>query len=155
MRQTLSWLCLVSLARSKHVARRPDGTEYSARTMERVWRVLGEFPVIDGHNDFPMAIRDLFHNDIEAVNFDHDLTQVLFFLSQILKQEDKWHQCEVSYFTFDGLGLNLPHLYSHILMRLQNFSYYYIFQEAPWNDFYMNHCDLPRMREGQMGGQFW
>ena len=76
MRQILSLLCLVSLACSKQVARRPDGTEYSARTMERVWRVLGEFPVIDGHNDFPMAIRDLFHNDIEAVNFDHDLTQV-------------------------------------------------------------------------------
>ena len=24
-----------------------------------------------------MAIRDLFHNDIDGVNFDHDLTQVL------------------------------------------------------------------------------
>ena len=86
----LASLCLVSPAWSRHVARRPDGTEYSAATMERVWRVLAEFPVIDGHNDFPMAIRDLFHNDIDAVNFDHDLTQVLFVLSQILKLEDKW-----------------------------------------------------------------
>ena len=76
MRQLLPLLCLVSLASSRHVARRPDGSVYSTRTMERVWRVLGEFPVVDGHNDFPMAIRDLFHNDIQSVNFDHDLTQV-------------------------------------------------------------------------------
>ena len=116
MRQLLPLLCLVSLASSRHVARRPDGSVYSARTMERVWRVLGEFPVVDGHNDFPMAIRDLFHNDIQSVNFDHDLTQV------------------------DLKNVNISNL---------------IFQEAPWADYWANHCDLPRMREGQMGGQFW
>jgi len=70
--------------------------------MERVWRVLGEHPVIDGHNDFPMAIRSLFNNDIDQINFDHDLTQ-----------------------------------------------------EAPWNTYWANHCDLPRMKKGGMGGQFW
>ena len=42
----------------------------------QVWRVLDKYPVIDGHNDFPMAIRDLFHNDMDSVNMDHDLTQV-------------------------------------------------------------------------------
>ena len=70
--------------------------------MERVMRVLGEHPVIDGHNDFPMAIRSLFQNDIGKVNFDHDLTQ-----------------------------------------------------EEPWASYWSNHCDLPRMRQGGMGGQFW
>ena len=28
-------------------------------------------------------------------------------------------------------------------------------QEAPWDTYWANHCDLPRMRAGQMGGQFW
>jgi len=70
--------------------------------VERVLRVLGEYPVIDGHNDFPMAIRDLFHNDIDSVNFDHDLTA-----------------------------------------------------EEPWSSYSYNHCDLPRMKKGHMGGQFW
>ena len=38
--------------------------------------MLDKYPVIDGHNDFPMAIRDLFHNDMDSVNMDHDLPQV-------------------------------------------------------------------------------
>merc|ERR1719234_1994422 len=99
MKALLLIVSLSCLTQSKYVT---DTSPWRPETMERVWRMLGQYPVIDGHNDFPMAIRDLFHNDIDAVNFDHDLTQ-----------------------------------------------------EAPWNDFYMNHCDLPRMREGQMGGQFW
>ena len=40
--------------------------------------MLDKYPVIDGHNDFPMAIRDLFHNDMDSVNMDHDLTQVCY-----------------------------------------------------------------------------
>merc|ERR1719347_1008298 len=28
-------------------------------------------------------------------------------------------------------------------------------QEEPWASFYANHVDLPRMRKGKMGGQFW
>ena len=40
--------------------------------------MLDKYPVIDGHNDFPMAIRDLFHNDMDSVNMDHDLTQVSY-----------------------------------------------------------------------------
>ena len=70
--------------------------------MERVYRVLGEYPVIDGHNDFPMGIRSLLKNDVDQLNFDHDLTQ-----------------------------------------------------EEPWASYWANHVDLPRMRKGQMGGQFW
>jgi len=71
-------------------------------TMDRVNRVLDQYPVIDGHNDFPMAIRDLVRNNISNVPFEKDLTQ-----------------------------------------------------EEPWASFYANHVDLPRMRKGKMGGQFW
>ena len=28
-------------------------------------------------------------------------------------------------------------------------------QEEPWASYNKNHVDLPRMRKGQMGGQFW
>merc|ERR1712209_237494 len=72
MRTLLLILVLVSLPVEKFVF--PNQGEYKQETVERVLRVLGEHPVIDGHNDFPMAIRDLFHNDIDSVNFDHDLT---------------------------------------------------------------------------------
>ena len=74
----------------------------SQETMERVYRVLGEYPVIDGHNDFAMGLRSQLRNNVEQLNFDHDLTQ-----------------------------------------------------EEPWASYYANHVDLPRMRKGQMGGQFW
>ena len=70
--------------------------------MERVYRVLGEYPVIDGHNDFATGLRSQLRNNVEQLNFDHDLTQ-----------------------------------------------------EAPWASYYANHVDLPRMRKGKMGGQFW
>ena len=97
--KTILFLSLLSLSLSKYVN---VNKQWRAETMERVWRVLGEHPVIDGHNDFPMAIRSLFNNDIDQINFDHDLTQ-----------------------------------------------------EAPWNTYWANHCDLPRMKKGGMGGQFW
>ena len=100
MRTLLLILVFVSLSVEKFVF--PNQGEYSQETVERVLRVLGEYPVIDGHNDFPMAIRDLFHNDIDSVNFDHDLTA-----------------------------------------------------EEPWSSYSYNHCDLPRMKKGHMGGQFW
>jgi len=67
-----------------------------------VERVLAEFPVIDGHNDFPMGLRQLLRNDISKLDFDTDLTKV-----------------------------------------------------EPWASYWANHIDLPRMRRGQMGGQFW
>ena len=92
-------LLLVTLCSSKNVI---NNKMWRPETMMRVWKVLDQFPVIDGHNDFPMAIRDLFQNDIASVNFDHDLTQ-----------------------------------------------------EEPWSSYWANHCDLPRMRQGGMGGQFW
>jgi len=28
-------------------------------------------------------------------------------------------------------------------------------QEEPWASFFANHADIPRMRKGKMGGQFW
>ena len=76
--------------------------KHSESTRERVARVLAEFPVIDGHNDFPMGLRQLLRNDISKLDFDSDLTQV-----------------------------------------------------EPWASYWANHIDLPRMRRGQMGGQFW
>jgi len=71
-------------------------------SMDRVLRVLKEFPIIDGHNDFPMGVRSLLNNDVSLLNFDHDLTQ-----------------------------------------------------EEPWASYWANHIDIPRMRKGGMGGQFW
>ena len=41
-----------------------------------IWQVLSEHPVIDGHNDFPMGVRDVLNNDVSKLNFDHDLTKV-------------------------------------------------------------------------------
>ena len=70
--------------------------------MARVNKVLADYPIIDGHNDFPMGVRDLLNNDVSLLNFDHDLTK-----------------------------------------------------EEPWASYYFNHVDIPRMRKGKMGGQFW
>ena len=42
--------------------------------LERVNKVLTDYPIIDGHNDFPMGVRDLLNNDVSLLNFDHDLT---------------------------------------------------------------------------------
>lgn len=69
---------------------------------ERVDRVLSNHPIIDGHNDFPMGVRDVLNNDVSKLNFDHDLTK-----------------------------------------------------EEPWASYSLNHIDIPRMRKGKMGGQFW
>jgi len=76
--------------------------QYTETTQARIERILTEFPVIDGHNDFPMGIRELLRNDISKLDFDSDLTIV-----------------------------------------------------EPWASYWANHIDLPRMRKGQMGGQFW
>ena len=70
--------------------------------MTRVNKVLTDYPIIDGHNDFPMGVRDLLNNDVSLLNFDQDLTK-----------------------------------------------------EEPWASYYFNHVDIPRMRKGKMGGQFW
>ena len=78
------------------------GKYNATTTRRRVARVLAEFPVIDGHNDFPMGLRQLLRNDVSKLDFDTDLTQV-----------------------------------------------------EPWASYWANHIDLPRMRKGQMGGQFW
>lgn len=70
--------------------------------MARVSRILSKYPVIDGHNDFPMGIRSLLRNDVTKLRFDEDMTQI-----------------------------------------------------EPWASYWANHVDLPRMRKGGMGGQFW
>ena len=50
--------------------------QYTETTQARIERILTEFPVIDGHNDFPMGIRELLRNDISKLDFDSDLTVV-------------------------------------------------------------------------------
>ena len=97
----MSHLLLFLLAATQ-AASLPGKYNASTTTRRRVARVLAEFPVIDGHNDFPMGLRQLLRNDVSKLDFDTDLTQV-----------------------------------------------------EPWASYWANHIDLPRMRKGQMGGQFW
>merc|ERR1712142_262684 len=47
-------ICLATLAITRNVV---NHGSRSLETMERVYRVLGEYPVIDGHNDFAMGLR--------------------------------------------------------------------------------------------------
>ena len=71
---SLILLCL-SVSSSKFVSS-PGGSERSQQTWERVYRVLGDHPVVDGHNDFPMGVRSLLRNDVwNSLHFDQDLTQ--------------------------------------------------------------------------------
>ena len=102
MNTLTSLLILLSFTASSYSRNVVNHGTRSQETMERVYRVLGEYPVIDGHNDFAMGLRSQLRNNVEQLNFDHDLTQ-----------------------------------------------------EEPWASYYANHVDLPRMRKGQMGGQFW
>jgi len=100
---TLSLILIYLSCSSSKFVSPPGGSERSQQTWERVYRVLGEHPVVDGHNDFPMGVRSLLKNDVwNSLHFDQDLTQ-----------------------------------------------------QEPWSSYWANHCDLPRMRKGQMGGQFW
>ena len=73
---------------------------YSAKTMDRVKKLLTNHPVVDTHNDYPVLIRWEHENNLYQEEFDTDLLK------------------------------KLPHYWS-------------------------NHCDLPRMRKGHVGGQFW
>ena len=56
--------------------------------------------LVFSHNDFPLAIRDIFNNDLEGWNFDSDLSQ-----------------------------------------------------HPKFQDYPMDHTDLPRMKKGRVGGQ--
>merc|ERR1719391_1804860 len=71
-------------------------------TEERVARILANNPLIDGHNDFPLSIRDHASNQMESVPFESDLTKL-----------------------------------------------------EPWASDTMSRTDLPRLRAGKVGGQFW
>ena len=66
---------LTALSHSRNVVNHGSSGNRSLVTIGRVYGVLGEYPVIDGHNDFPMGLRSLLRNDVEQLNFDHDLTQ--------------------------------------------------------------------------------
>jgi len=64
-------------------------------------RILSEYPVVDGHNDFAWSVRDIYQNDLTRLNFNSNLTQ------------DPLWEGEIC------------------------------------------HTDLPKLREGHVGGQFW
>jgi len=105
LRETVRMSCCLLLLLSCLLASleaRVIRSEMNETTAERVSRVLSRYPVIDGHNDFPMGIRNLLKNDVTKLRFDEDTTQI-----------------------------------------------------EPWASYWANHVDLPRMRKGQMGGQFW
>merc|ERR1712179_473365 len=105
LRETVRMSCCLLLLLSCLLASleaRVIRSEMNETTAERVSRVLSRYPVIDGHNDFPMGIRNLLKNDVTRLRFDEDTTQI-----------------------------------------------------EPWASYWANHVDLPRMRKGQMGGQFW
>jgi len=55
---------------------------------EAALQILEQYPVIDGHNDFPLTIRDIFNNDLEGWNFDSDLSQHPKFKDYPMKQTD-------------------------------------------------------------------
>lgn len=73
----------------------------SEESIEIAKAILDETPVIDGHNDFPMALRAILQNDLREFNFDSDLLS-----------------------------------------------------DSRWDAFKsLNHVDLPRIRQGRLGGQ--
>merc|ERR1711872_492239 len=100
----LQLLLLVSAASCRTLTgvNKESSGNFSSSTLDRVNRLLTDFPVIDGHNDFAMGVRRLPRNDVSKLNFDEDLTQ-----------------------------------------------------QEPWASYWANHVDLPRMKKGKMGGQFW
>jgi len=55
---------------------------------EAALQILEQYPVIDGHNDFPLTIREIFNNDLEGWNFDSDLSQHPKFQDYPMKQTD-------------------------------------------------------------------
>ena len=53
----------------EHLAYPPD-------ILAKVDRFLKKYPVIDGHNDLPLAIRLRYNNDVWKFPFNKDLTRV-------------------------------------------------------------------------------
>eukprot|EP00095_Tigriopus_kingsejongensis_P001547 maker-scaffold424_size175595-snap-gene-0.32 protein:Tk01547 transcript:maker-scaffold424_size175595-snap-gene-0.32-mRNA-1 annotation:"dipeptidase 1-like protein" len=84
------------------IAERNDDFKPDQSNLEMALDILNESPVIDGHNDFPLAIRDLFQNDLSQFNFNSNLSQT-----------------------------------------------------DEFKDYPMDHTDLPRLRRGRVGAQFW
>ncbi|XP_042210734.1 dipeptidase 1-like isoform X4 [Homarus americanus] len=64
--------------------------------------ILGEVPLVDGHNDLAMTIRKVVNNQLAQFPFHQDLTKL-----------------------------------------------------EPWASQTSSHTDLPRLRKGHLGGQFW
>ncbi|XP_050421020.1 dipeptidase 1-like [Adelges cooleyi] len=77
-------------------------TSQHEETLEVIRRILGEVPLIDGHNDLPWNIRKFVHNQLMFFNFSSDLKTV-----------------------------------------------------GPWSKSNWSQTDLPRLRKGMVGAQFW
>ncbi|CAL8142721.1 unnamed protein product [Orchesella dallaii] len=99
--RAIAFLALFGIANVIAVPVEIDSKRH-AEFLQRAEEILDRMPVIDGHNDFPMNLRDLAFNDLRRVNFSSDLTQV-----------------------------------------------------EPWASHPYSFTDLPRLRKGKVGGQFW
>ncbi|MCK5377347.1 MAG: hypothetical protein KAJ97_09710, partial [Acidobacteria bacterium] len=68
---TRCWM-VIGLAASAGLAAAGEGEPSTAAERQAIVReVLGQVPLIDGHNDAPWAIRDQFSNHLAAFDF-HD-----------------------------------------------------------------------------------
>lgn len=69
-----------------------SSTEYppnlTLTSYERAIQILEVSPVIDGHNDFPMAVRDLFKNNLTFLDFDSYLSESEPFQSYSMDHTD-------------------------------------------------------------------
>ncbi|ODM95535.1 Dipeptidase 1 [Orchesella cincta] len=99
--RSIAFLALLGIAGVHSVPLGIDSKRH-AEYLQRAEEILDRMPVIDGHNDFPMNLRDLVFNDLRKVNFSSDLTQV-----------------------------------------------------EPWASHPYSFTDIPRLRKGKVGGQFW
>ena len=60
----------------------------SDRSLIKAEELLNEYPLIDGHNDFPYSVREILHNDISELHMDCDLAHLQPWASDDTSQTD-------------------------------------------------------------------
>jgi membrane dipeptidase len=60
------WLVLLSVLSALGLSARQSGAD--AQLMAHAQRLLGEFPVIDGHNDYPWQVREIAQGDLAKLD---------------------------------------------------------------------------------------
>eukprot|EP00095_Tigriopus_kingsejongensis_P006676 maker-scaffold660_size117387-snap-gene-0.34 protein:Tk06676 transcript:maker-scaffold660_size117387-snap-gene-0.34-mRNA-1 annotation:"hypothetical protein DAPPUDRAFT_196706" len=100
--ERLSLLILVFIGLANCVPRAREYKGPSQESIDQAKAILDRYPVIDGHNDFAMGLKDYLQNDLTGFNFNTNLSAI-----------------------------------------------------EPWASHYADDTDLPRLREGRVGGQFW